>query len=108
MADRTEARQILHAQLNELLKRHEVLENHLTNRDREVPQDWSDQATFRENDEVLEQLDDKARAEIEAVRAALARVDDGSYGTCAKCGGDIADGRLKVLPAAALCTGCAA
>jgi DnaK suppressor protein len=44
-----------------------------------------------------------ALAEIEA---ALARLDEGSYGTCTGCGRQISGDRLEVLPAAALCMAC--
>jgi RNA polymerase-binding transcription factor DksA len=39
---------------------------------------------------------------------ALARVDDGTYGTCALCGKDIPEERLEVLPYTSYCTPCSA
>lgn len=39
----------------------------------------------------------------EQVVAALARVDDGSYGSCVDCGQPIPDDRLEVRPEAARC-----
>ena len=39
--------------------------------------------------------------------AALARVADGTYGTCVVCGGAISAGRLEARPTAATCIGCA-
>ncbi len=38
---------------------------------------------------------------------ALAKVDEGSYGTCDRCGLPIPDGRLEVHPAATTCVACA-
>jgi RNA polymerase-binding transcription factor DksA len=40
---------------------------------------------------------------LEHINAALARMADGSYGTCAKCGNPIGDDRLNADPAATLC-----
>ena len=40
------------------------------------------------------------------VEAALARIDDGSYGACLECGEAIADARLEVQPWASLCIDC--
>jgi RNA polymerase-binding protein DksA len=43
---------------------------------------------------------------VEAVDAALARLDAGTYGTCTSCGGPVGAERLEALPAAALCIDC--
>lgn len=40
------------------------------------------------------------------VRAALARIDDGTYGTCTDCGAQISEARLQVRPEAARCIDC--
>jgi DnaK suppressor protein len=46
-------------------------------------------------------------ARVEAIDAALARIEDGSYGTCASCGEAIPQGRLEFRPHAVGCVGCA-
>jgi len=52
--------------------------------------------TLGENSgEVLTQID-----------AALKRIEDGTYGTCARCGRDIASERLEAYPWASLCIDC--
>lgn len=51
-------------------------------------------------------LRDRARAQLEQIEAALARIDDGTYGRCERCGADIAPDRLEALPWAALCIDC--
>jgi DnaK suppressor protein len=43
----------------------------------------------------------------EKLTRALAKLADGSYGKCDKCGGPIAPGRLQVAPESALCIDCA-
>jgi DnaK suppressor protein len=49
---------------------------------------------------------ERASQHLEAVDAALARHDDGSYGTCIRCGRAIAPERLEALPWAAHCIEC--
>jgi RNA polymerase-binding transcription factor DksA len=43
----------------------------------------------------------------EEITAALARMDEGSYGTCVRCGIGIARGRLDARPSTAHCIDCA-
>jgi RNA polymerase-binding protein DksA len=51
-------------------------------------------------------LRERASQHLEAVDASLARLDDGSYGTCVRCGRAIAPERLEALPWAAHCIEC--
>ncbi|MGE0710737.1 MAG: TraR/DksA family transcriptional regulator [Planctomycetota bacterium] len=69
--------------------------------------DEEDQAVEVQNDEVLVQLQQEGAGQVELVRSALARIDAGTYGTCADCGGQIAPGRLDALPYASVCIDCA-
>lgn len=55
---------------------------------------------MRELDEGLEENAERLLAEIEA---ALARIDDGTYGTCVVCGRPISEDRLVAVPYATLC-----
>ena len=43
----------------------------------------------------------------ERIERALAKLDDGSYGVCDECGGEIVAGRLEAAPESALCIECA-
>jgi len=101
-------RRHLEERLHALTQRSHRIQAHQINHDREVPQDFADQAQFREDDEVVDALDVHAKREIAQLRAALGRMDDGSYGACLRCGEPIADARLDALPTATLCVGCAA
>jgi RNA polymerase-binding transcription factor DksA len=49
----------------------------------------------------------QARAHLEEVDAALARVERGTYGVCESCGGPIAPARLEARPVARTCITCA-
>lgn len=51
---------------------------------------------------LLEQADALA-AELDDVESALRRMDEGTYGTCEVCGGEISDARLEAMPAMRLC-----
>jgi len=53
-------------------------------------------------------LRDNAEELIAAVDAAMQRLDDGSYGTCARCGQPIVPARLEARPAAIYCIDCQA
>ncbi|MCG6976784.1 MAG: TraR/DksA family transcriptional regulator [Acidiferrobacterales bacterium] len=46
--------------------------------------------------------------EIARIDAALARMDEGEYGYCLKCGREIVSARLQIDPAASHCVDCAA
>jgi RNA polymerase-binding transcription factor DksA len=69
--------------------------------------DFAEQATEREDDDALEGQDALLGREILAVKAALARIDGGSYGECTRCGEDVGQKRLEAVPEAALCIACA-
>jgi RNA polymerase-binding protein DksA len=43
---------------------------------------------------------------LSAIDAALARIEDGSYGLCQRCGQPIAQERLRAIPYATLCIDC--
>ncbi|MFM8267119.1 MAG: TraR/DksA family transcriptional regulator [Ilumatobacteraceae bacterium] len=50
---------------------------------------------------------DQLVQQLAAVEAALARLDDGTYGSCEKCGGAIGAERLEAMPWARHCISCA-
>jgi RNA polymerase-binding transcription factor DksA len=51
---------------------------------------------------------DSAKAQRAEVIAALARIDDGSYGRCVDCAGPVPEPRLEARPATARCVPCQA
>jgi DnaK suppressor protein len=51
-------------------------------------------------------LRERAENQLAQVEAALARIEDGTFGTCRRCGNAIAAERLDALPWAALCIDC--
>jgi RNA polymerase-binding protein DksA len=71
-----------------------------------LPADSEDQAIELENQEALEVIKKTETREIHQIEAALNRISQGTYGTCAKCGETIDPRRLKALPTAAKCIPC--
>ncbi|MBI4941384.1 MAG: TraR/DksA C4-type zinc finger protein [Actinobacteria bacterium] len=65
-------------------------------------------ATIAFEREQVTALLDRARRSRAALEQALARLDDGRYGVCERCGGPIAPARLEARPEAATCIACAA
>ena len=73
-----------------------------------LPSDFAEQATERENDDVLEEIIRESRISIAHLKSALNRLEEGSYGLCADCGKDISEARLDAIPEATHCVDCAA
>jgi RNA polymerase-binding transcription factor DksA len=69
--------------------------------------DWNDMAIAREDDEVLEATGLSGQQELRQIAAALARIDQGQYGNCTKCGATISESRLDALPYTPFCQTCA-
>lgn len=69
--------------------------------------DWSEQASERENDEVLESLGNTSEQVLSMVKYALMRLEDGTYAYCDECGEAIPEARLKSIPYTAHCVNCA-
>jgi RNA polymerase-binding transcription factor DksA len=75
-------------------------------------QDIADEDGFGEGDTVNVERDrltvvaSDALAKVGEIDAALARVDDGTYGTCESCGKPIPKARLEAVPEATLCVAC--
>jgi len=73
----------------------------------EMSSDWTEQATERENDEVLESLGNASEQELSMINQALQRIDSGEYFSCSACGEDIPEPRLESLPFTTYCVNCA-
>lgn len=104
MADYETIAAQLKERLVELTGRAEAIEDDLRH---PLEADSAEQAIDLADDEALASLDEVIRQEILQVRAALLRIENGTYGTCAACGDDIAADRLKALPTATRCISCA-
>lgn len=104
MTDIKTRRQQLQERLEELEGRLNRIEDHLE----QAPNpDWEEEAQEAEMDEVLEGLGQAGTTEIQAIRAALQRIEKGTYGDCVRCGETISEARLDILPHTSLCKDCA-
>jgi len=97
----------LEALREQLTNRIEAIDADVHHKKEPVEKDFAEQVTQRENDDVLSAIDEEAKQTIWLIDAALARIKDGSYGTCAVCGEKIPEKRLAALPYATTCVNCA-
>jgi DnaK suppressor protein len=86
----------------------EVGKNSLYGKDQEDDsiKDFGDQANTAYNREFIFELGNGDRRLLREVVTALRKIDDGSFGSCERCGEPIADKRLEALPFARYCITC--
>jgi RNA polymerase-binding transcription factor len=72
------------------------------------PQDSADAGSMLSEADRTEAILHSARSQRDEVLAALARIDDNSYGQCVDCRNEIPEGRLEARPEAARCVACQA
>ncbi|UAB76801.1 TraR/DksA family transcriptional regulator [Erythrobacter sp. SCSIO 43205] len=104
MTSYSEFAQALKQRMEDLLRRAQVIEDDLRH---PLEADSSEQAIDLADDETLIGVDDVLRAEIGQIRQALGRIDNGTYGVCANCGGRISQELLRARPIATRCIECA-
>jgi len=71
-----------------------------------VPSDELDVARSQADVEMHASLIERSEDLLKAIDGALARVQEGSYGICEECGGEILLERLRALPFALYCVDC--
>lgn len=104
MLDAVVVKKALEARLQTLEVRVNELQGKLRS---EHSANFSEQAAERENDEVMEKLETEGLDEINAIRSALGRLESDNYGVCTRCGEEIGEKRLEILPYASCCVRCA-
>ncbi len=104
MSDHEEIIQKLNLKKQELEERLDRVEDSLR---KTHAKDWSEQAQERENEEVVEKLDENLRIELNQIYEALSRVEENKYGVCDVCDGQIRVERLEALPYTNRCFNCA-
>lgn len=67
------------------------------------PADIATETFLRERDLGLKDALETDRAKVDG---ALRRIEEGTYGICRRCGREIPEERLRVVPAAELCVSC--
>jgi len=66
----------------------------------------ADSATATLNREIDYTLEESSEHVLAAVNEALERIENGTYGICARCGKPIAEERLEAIPYATRCIDC--
>ena len=89
------------------VERREAIHKDSRHTEEAVEKDFAEQVTQRENDDVLDALDDEARQMVIKIDNALLRIQAGEYGICMKCGNPIPIQRLDTVPYVEHCISCA-
>ncbi len=108
MSENNAIRTDLIEMLEELEERLSKITEDVKHADKPLDQDFAEQATETENDQVLDALGNTTRIEIEEVKRAISRIDNGTYGICLNCGNTIKKERMHALPFSSQCIHCAA
>lgn len=91
------------AKQNELESRLAAIENDFK---KGRSQDFAEQRTESENDEVLDEIHQQALLELQKIQQTLAMLQTEQYGICTECGKQISKERLEALPYAKTCFNC--
>jgi len=68
--------------------------------------DPADRASLESDRNFMLRIRDRENKLIKKIKKALARIDDGTFGICEKCGDNISASRLKARPVTTLCIAC--
>ena len=98
---------LLDDQLQTLMKEaSETIEGMSDEKERENFPDTTDRASAESDRNFLLRIRERERLLILKVRAALKRIEDGTFGICESCGGKISIARLKARPVTTFCIAC--
>jgi RNA polymerase-binding protein DksA len=107
MVDAEEYKKKLLALRAEYTQRIDAIHKDTHHVDEPVSKDFAEQVVDRENDDVLDALDDEAKQHVMEIDKALLRIEADEYGICTSCGEEIPEGRLEIVPYAEFCVHCA-
>lgn len=105
-ADRIEFfRQLLQQRLADLLGEADKTRTDMTGAASPFP-DPTDRASLETDRNFTLRIRDRERRLITKIREAMERIEDGSYGNCEICGGEINEKRLIARPVTTMCIAC--
>lgn len=107
MRDLGKVKKMLEERRGELSYKNGRIAKGIMHTENELSGNYEDQATERENDEVLDALSESTLKEIHNIDAALMRISEGAYGICVGCGNQVGEKRQEALPYATRCIACA-
>ena len=102
-----QAKQRLNEIKAELESRLASTHKHIHGKEAPVSANFHEQVVETSNEEVVQLLESEGQAELQQVCGALARIDNGTYLQCKKCGNEIGEQRLSALPFTDRCIKCA-
>ncbi len=98
-------RNLLKERLEEILGEADKTRNDMTSAVAPFP-DPTDRASLETDRNFTLRIRDRERKLISKIREALDRIDDGTYGYCELCGGEINEKRLIARPVTTMCIAC--
>jgi DnaK suppressor protein len=98
-------RELLNERLKVLLNEADKTVTGMTN-DKSTFPDPTDRANMETDRNFELRIRDRERKLILKIKEALARIEDGTFGTCEECGEEISEERLKARPVTTLCIEC--
>jgi len=99
-------RKLLEGRKREILVEAERALGTMNSESEEAYADPTDRAALESDRNFLLRMRDRERKLLSKIDEAFARIDDGSYGRCEECAGEIGIERLKARPVTTLCIGC--
>jgi len=96
---------MLNQEINKLLSEAEKTVSEMTNGKDNYP-DPNDRASLEADRNFELRNRDRERKLIAKMREAIQRIDNGTYGICEACGGEISEKRLMARPVTTLCIDC--
>lgn len=104
-SDLVKFKKVLENQLEDLQKEASVKLVEATSTTTALP-DVNDQASFETERNFELRIKDRGRKLISKYQKVLRKIEDGSYGICESCGGEIGVKRLQARPVTTLCIQC--
>jgi DnaK suppressor protein len=98
-------RALLLSRINELLNGAERTVADMTDENENFP-DPNDRASLESDRNFELRIRDRERKLIAKMQEAIKRIDDGTFGLCDSCGGNISEKRLQARPVTTLCIDC--
>lgn len=92
--------------MKELLSEADRTRTGMNNENKGTFPDPADRATMESTRNFTLRIRDRERRLITKIQEALTRIDEGTFGVCEVCGGEISVGRLRARPVTTLCIDC--
>lgn len=99
-------RKLLEGRKRDILQESERAVGAMNHESEEACADPTDRAALESDRNFLLRMRDRERKLLSKISEAFARLEDGSYGRCEECGGEIGFERLKARPVTTLCIAC--